>query len=82
MQNDYSMHLTGEETAILEGRQGEVMRKALESVVLYGQIFGARRLAPVEGAVHLVTSVGIPLLKPVFSLMNELIAAGLKTAQP
>ena len=79
---EYSMQLTGEEKAILEGKQGETMRKALESVVLYGQIFGAQKLAPVEGSVHLVTSFGIPLLKPVFALMDELIAAGLKTAQP
>jgi predicted aconitase len=76
------MHLTDEERAILEGKQGEAMRKALESIVLYGQIFGAQRLAPIEGGVHLVTSFGIPLLKPVFSLMDELIAAGLKTVKP
>lgn len=30
MQNEYSMHLTDEEKAILEGKQGEAMRKALE----------------------------------------------------
>jgi predicted aconitase len=79
---EYSMQLTGEEKAIMEGKQGETMRKALESVVLYGQIFGAQKLAPVEGSVHLVTSFGIPLLKPVFALMDELIASGLKTSKP
>ncbi|MFA5321543.1 MAG: aconitase X [Smithella sp.] len=82
MRKEYSMLLTDEEKAILEGKQGETMRKALESVVLYGQIFGAQNLAPIEGSVHLVTSFGIPLLKPVFALMDELIAAGLKTIQP
>jgi hypothetical protein len=82
MRKEYSMQLTDEEKAILEGKQGNTMRKALESVVLYGQIFGAQKLAPIEESVHLVTSFGIPLLKPVFSLMDELIAAGLKTAQP
>lgn len=82
MQKEYSMHLTEEEKAILEGKQGETMRKALKSVVLYGQIFGAQKLSPIEGSVHLVTSFGIPLLKPVFALMDELIDAGLKTANP
>jgi hypothetical protein len=78
----YSLQLTDEEKEILAGKQGETMRKALESVVLYGQIFGAEHLAPIGGSVHLVTSFGIPLLKPVFSLVDELIAAGLKTAKP
>ncbi len=78
----YSLQLTEEEKEILAGKQGETMRKALESVVLYGQIFGAEHLAPIGGSVHLVTSFGIPLLKPVFSLVDELIAAGLKTAKP
>jgi hypothetical protein len=78
----YSLQLTDEEREILEGKQGEAMRKALKSVVLYGQIFGAKNLAPVEGSVHLVTSFGIPLLKPVFSLFDELIEAGLKTPKP
>ncbi len=78
----YSLQLTDEEKEILAGKQGEAMRKALESVVLYGQIFGAEHLAPIGGSVHLVTSFGIPLLKPVFSLVDELIAAGLKTAKP
>ena len=82
MQKEYAMQLTGEERAILEGKQGETLRKALESVVLYGQIFGAERLAPVEGSVHLVTSFGIPLLKPVFAIVDELIDAKLKTAYP
>lgn len=82
MRKEYSMHLTDEEKAILEGKEGETMRKALESVVLYGQIFGAQKLASVEGGIHLVTSFGIPLLKPVFALVDELIDAGLKTPQP
>ena len=79
---DYKMKLTDEELAILGGSRGETMRKALESVVRYGEIFGAERLADVEHPVHLVTSFGIPLLSPVFSLMEELNEAELKTAFP
>ena len=74
--------LTAEESAILEGSQGETMRKALESIIKYGQTFGAKKLVPIDHPVHLVTSFGIPMLKPVFSMMDQLIADGLKTARP
>ena len=76
------MKLSDDEQAILSGGGGETMRKALESVVRYGEVFGAERLADVEHAVHLVTSFGIPMLSPVFSLMEELNSAGLKTDKP
>lgn len=74
--------LTPEEKAILEGKQGATLQKVMESVVLYGQVFGAKRLVPLDSPVHLVTSFGMPLLKPVFAMMDELIAAGLKTEKP
>jgi predicted aconitase len=50
--------------------------------VLYGETFGAKRLVPLDGPVHLVTSFGIPILKPVFDMMDELIAGGLKANAP
>ena len=74
--------LTAEETAILEGGQGETMRKALESIIKYGQTFGATSLVPIDHPVHLVTSFGVPMLKPVYSLMDQLISAELKTHHP
>jgi hypothetical protein len=76
------MELTQQEREILEGKKGETLRKVMESVVLYGQAFGAKRLVPITGPVHLVTSFGIPILKPVFHMMDELNKAGLKTEQP
>jgi len=76
------MSLTDDEREVLGGARGEVLRKALESVVRYGEVFGAEKLAKVEHPVHMVTSFGIPLLSPVFSLMDELIEAGLKTEFP
>lgn len=76
------MELNEEELSILEGKQGETLRKALESVVLYGETFGAKRLLPLNGPVHLVTSFGIPILKPTFALMDELINSGLKAKMP
>ena len=73
------MDLTQDEKEVLEGKQGETLQKVMASVVLYGQVFGAKRLAPLDGPVHLVTSFGIPLLTPVFEMMDELIAHGLKS---
>lgn len=79
---DYKMKLSQEEKNILEGKQGETIKKVMRSVVLYGDAFGAKRLVPVDGPVHLVTSFGIPMLKPVFDMMDELIESGLKTEIP
>lgn len=78
----HKMHLTEEEKGLLRGEKGEALRKAMESVVLYGDAFGAERLIPVNGPVHLVTSFGIPILEPVFDMMEELIEADLRTEYP
>lgn len=77
---DYKMELTPEQLDILSGKQGEVKAKVMETVVMFGDIFGAKRLIPVthkDG--HLVTSFGIGILKPLFSTMDKLIEAGLRT---
>ena len=72
------MKLTAEEQDILAGKQGETLAKVMRTLVLYGEAFGAMEFVPVQGKGHLVTSFGISVLGPVFSLMDELIAAGLK----
>ncbi|MCL2154824.1 MAG: aconitase X catalytic domain-containing protein [Leptospirales bacterium] len=72
------MKLTPEESAILKGEKGEVLQKAMESIVRYGDIYGAECLADINAPTHLVTSFGIPMLKPVFSIMDKLINAGIK----
>lgn len=79
---EYRMHLTDEEQAILNGSQGETMAKIVKTLVLYGDAFGATRFVPVRGQGHLVTSFGISVLKPVFSIMDEIIEAGLKAKEP
>lgn len=70
----YKMTLTDEQKAILEGKSGETMAKVLKTIVMYGEIFGAKRLVPVthkQG--HLVTSFGLGVIKPVYKIMDELI---------
>ena len=77
----YKMKLTEEELDMLKGNNGETLQKAMKSIVLYGEVFGAERLVPVTGSVHLVTSFGIPILKPVFEIMDELISNNLITSK-
>ncbi len=74
----YKMKLTDDEVAILHGSKGETMAKVMKTLVLYGDAFGAEKFVPTVGKGHLVTSFGISVLKPVFSIMDELIDAGLK----
>lgn len=77
---EYKMELTKEQIEILEGKKGETMQKMMETLVLFGDIFGAERLAKVthkQG--HLVTSFGIPLLKPLYKTMEEINSNNLKS---
>ena len=76
---DYKMELAQDQIDILEGKKGDTLRKMMETLVLFGDIFGAKRMVPVthkEG--HLVTSFGIPLLRPLFKTMEEINKEGLK----
>lgn len=76
---DYKMELNDEQIAILKGEKGDVMRRVLETVVLFGDIFGAKRLIPVTHKdTHLVTSFGLGVLKPLYSCMEKLTAEGIK----
>ena len=73
------MVLTDEQKDILNGKQGPTKAKIMETLVRYGDIFDAKRLVKVtHNQGHLVTSFGIPLLKPVYRIMDEIIAADLK----
>lgn len=79
---NYKMNLTQEEQAILEGKEGEVLAKVMKTIVMYGDTFEATKLVPVTSKYgHLVTSFGISMMKPVYSLMDELIDAGVVSKQ-
>ena len=77
-----AMNLSAEEREILEGKKGETLRKAIESIVRFGDTFGATELLPLDAGVHLVTSFGLSVIEPVYEIMDELIKAGLKTQRP
>ena len=77
-----TMFLTEEQQAILNGSKGETMAKVMESVVRYGELFGAEKLIPVTSKYnHLVTSFGLKALGPVYDLMNKLIEDGVVSQQ-
>ena len=79
MAYQYKMKLTPGQKAILDGAEGPVKAKVMETIVRYGDMFEASRLVKVtHGKGHLVTSFGLSLLKPVYRTMDELIEAGLK----
>ena len=82
MAYQYKMKLTPEQKAILEGSQGPVKAKVMETIVRYGDMFEATELVKVtHGQGHLVTSFGLSLLKPVYRTMDQLIGAGLKVEE-
>lgn len=73
------MKLTKEEQANLSGSEGKTKAKIMQTLVEFGDLFGATEFVPVSTSGHLVTSFGIGLLKPVYRIMDEIIEAGLKT---
>ena len=76
------MFLTEEQKAILNGEKGETLAKVMESVVRYGELFGADKLVPITSKYnHLVTSFGLKMIGPIYDLMNKLIEAGAVSGQ-
>ena len=76
------MVLTNEQQAILNGEKGETLAKVMETVVRYGELFGAEKLVPVTSKYnHLVTSFGLKMMTPVFDLMQQLIDAKVVSEQ-
>lgn len=76
------MKLTPEEISILQGGQGETMRKTMETLVRYGDAYDAECLVPLDGPIHMVCSFGMPTLRPLFKIMKEYVAEGIKTKLP
>lgn len=79
---DYKMQLTDEQLALLNGSKGETMAKVMKTLVMYGDAFGAEKMVPVTSEKgHLVTSFGLKVMKPVYDLMDQLIAGGALSGQ-
>ena len=79
---EYKMNLTDEQKQVLSGEKGQTMAKVMETLVRYGELFGADRMVKVTSKYnHLVTSFGLKALAPVYSLMDQLIEAGAVSSQ-
>jgi len=77
-----NIELIKEERDILRGKQGPTMQKVMKTVVLYGEALGAERLVDIEGDGHFVIAYAIPGIAPSVDMLDELVAAGLKTKRP
>lgn len=78
----YKMKLSIQQEAILNGSRGDVMAKVMETMIRYGELFGADAMVPITGEYnHLVTSFGLKALGPVYDLMEKLIGADCLSSQ-
>ncbi len=76
------MILTAEQQSLLDGAKGATMSKIMQTLVRYGEIFGAEKMVPVTGEYgHLVLSFGLTFLGPVFDLYQKLIDEGCLSGQ-
>lgn len=76
------MKLTQEQQTILDGKKGETQAKVMETLVRYGELFGADEMVPITSKYnHLVTSFGLKALGAVYSLLDQLIDAGAVSKQ-
>ena len=75
------MKLTEEEQAILAGKQGEAMRLALQTLVRYGEAFGADSLVPISSA-HLAGSFAVILYRTYYQALRLMKRDGLKVKVP
>ncbi len=76
------MYLTPEQQGILDGAKGETMAKVMKTLVMYGDVFGAEKMVPVTSKYnHLVTSFGLKMMGPVYTLMDQLIQGGAVSGQ-
>ncbi len=76
------MLLNEEQEKILNGEKGETLAKVMKTLVMYGEAFDAEKMVRVTSDYnHLVTSFGLGVMKPVYELMDKLLAEGVKSAQ-
>jgi predicted aconitase len=71
------MILNEELLAVQRGEQGETMQKVLNTLIMYGEAFGAQRMVKITGPMgHCVIGTGSLTWTPVFDLMDKLYQGG------
>ena len=76
------LKLTPAEQEIYDGKKGAILQKAIKTVVDYGRLFGAEKLADLGGAPHMAVSWGSDGVEPLLKIYKQLVEAGLKTYAP
>ena len=71
------MFLTDEQIDMLKGKKGKTYAKVMETLVRYGELFGAEKMIDISSDYnHLVTSFGLKMSGPIYYLMQLLIEDG------
>ncbi len=76
------LKLTPEEQEIMDGKQGELLQKAMKTICDYGRLFGADKLVDLDCAPHMAMSWGSDGVEPFLKIYKQLANAGLKTYAP
>jgi len=76
------MKLTPEEQEIYDGKKGDILQKAMKTIVGYGEWFGAEKLVDLNGPVHMALSWGSGSIDPLLEIYEQIIDAGIKTYRP
>ena len=71
------MEFTDTQRAMLDGAEGPELRLALETLVRYGEAFGAGRLVPIKSA-HFTGSFAISAYSGYYELLDRLVRAGVR----
>ena len=76
------LKLTSEEQDILDGKQGDLLKRAMKTICDYGRLFGAEKLVDLDGAPHMAMSWGSNGIEPFLKIYRQLADAGLKAYAP
>jgi len=75
------MKLEPEQEGMLKGENGRIMAKAMETVVKYGEAFGAKKLVPIKSG-HLAGTFGIGPYGAYIHILRQMAGEGLKVRVP
>lgn len=75
------MKLSPEEQEILAGKKGRALQLALQTLVRYGEAFGADRLVEIQSS-HLAGSFGVFVYRAYYEILDVMVKEGLRVKVP
>lgn len=70
--------LSVEDKKILNGQEGQLKKQMLESLILFGDFYGAKKFEKISGAGHVVLGFGTNGFNMATDILNKMIDEGLK----